>query len=634
MTENKKIACFCMMILTGALLFFCNIPTAQAAYESSISIPLYGDGYTIKSGELKLEFPSINSEGTLTYIPSGSSDIPFHSLFPGERYLGVNIIRNGNVIFTISADGDTKQDVFKNKINKLTIKDTDIIRFYFLEPYKQQVNNFDQTTSLPSDPFKIYFYTYMYYMMTYGGFIPVNNGISHYIYDQYKGNTSATQISSLFSNNILNFGYSGLATPTNGFKFFGTVEPDTKFHTKFPGENYFGISQYKITADHQLGDPITTANALGDTTYSNMGNQLNKIPVKIGTIYKIFSAEPKKIRIWRDGIQRGIKDTSKKETYVELTKTQGLVELDFSRVTSKAVTIELGSPPETIKVEDFTNVSGYPSLSSSFKTNIKTDKVGTYDQEISIRENLLTASNYLLSTVSSKVTVVDTTPPKATAKANVNIPIYGSLPSNPSELVDNLNDNSKIEDLKLEYLNESGDTSVPGIKQVKIRITDASNNFTDVTVNVTIVPGSLTIKSVPSIHFGKIKIGDPVKSTSQNGEFNAVMSVDDLRGTKAGWKLQASMSDFTDQDGKRINAQIALLKGVVSNTDNKIDGLTTFDAILNNNLQTIVRAEQGSGMKNSTATFKNEDIALVNISPDAKIGSYEATINWVLLDTP
>ncbi|PLS32303.1 hypothetical protein CYV26_15345 [Carnobacterium maltaromaticum] len=471
----------------------------------------------------------------------------------------------------------------------------------------------------------------MYYMMTYSGFIPVNKGISHLMYDQDKGGISANQMSSFFSENILNFGYSGFG---GVYPFYGVIEPNTKFHTSFRGNIYYGISQYGVTDTHELSPAINTANALGDTTYSNMGNQLNKISVMEGTIYKVFSAEPDKIRLWENGIPRQIKNTSKKENYVELTKNQGLVELDFNNVTSKAVTVELGSKPENLKVEDFTNVTDYPNLSSSFKTAVRTDKLGTYNQEISIRQNLITASNYIVSTVSSKVTVVDTTPPMATNKENVKIPIYGSLPTDPAELLDNLKDNSGVENLKLEYLDETGDTSVPGLKKVKIRITDVSGNFTDVTVNLTIVPGSLTIKNVPNMDFGKIKIGESSKNVSQNDELDVVMSVDDLRGNGAGWTLQASISNFTTKDGKELNAQISLLNGVVSNVDNSVEGLNAFDISLNNHFQTIMQAKQGSGVKNSTVTFKNEDVSLGNISSDARIGLYEATINWVLLDTP
>ncbi|WP_180948883.1 WxL domain-containing protein [Carnobacterium maltaromaticum] len=451
------------------------------------------------------------------------------------------------------------------------------------------------------------------------------------MYDQDKGGISANQMSSFFSENILNFGYSGFG---GVYPFYGVIEPNTKFHTSFRGNIYYGISQYGVTDTHELSPAINTANALGDTTYSNMGNQLNKISVMEGTIYKVFSAEPDKIRLWENGIPRQIKNTSKKENYVELTKNQGLVELDFNNVTSKAVTVELGSKPENLKVEDFTNVTDYPNLSSSFKTAVRTDKLGTYNQEISIRQNLITASNYIVSTVSSKVTVVDTTPPMATNKENVKIPIYGSLPTDPAELLDNLKDNSGVENLKLEYLDETGDTSVPGLKKVKIRITDVSGNFTDVTVNLTIVPGSLTIKNVPNMDFGKIKIGESSKNVSQNDELDVVMSVDDLRGNGAGWTLQASISNFTTKDGKELNAQISLLNGVVSNVDNSVEGLNAFDISLNNHFQTIMQAKQGSGVKNSTVTFKNEDVSLGNISSDARIGLYEATINWVLLDTP
>ncbi|MGO2962667.1 MAG: WxL domain-containing protein [Carnobacterium maltaromaticum] len=625
---KKRIPRFGLMFLTSiVILFFFNISRVQAAYDSNISInPLYANGITIKNGQLNLSFPTVGSEGTLTYVPSGSN-IPFHARYANEKYVGIDIIRDEKVIFTTSVNGDTKQEVLTNALSNLKVKDTDILHFYLAEPTKEGVTNFEKETSLLADQFRGYFQKDMYYMMTYGGFIPVNNGISHLMYDENKIRTSATQMSSLFSGNILNFGYSG----SKDYNFFGIVEPDTQFHTFYRGYDYYAISHYEITDGHQLGSTKITASALGETSYSDMGKQLNKLPVKDGTIYKIFSAEPRKIRLWKNGVSRQIQDKLAKETYVELTKNQGLVELDFNRVTSKAVTVELGSNPEKLNVEDFTNVSDYPNLSSSFKTNVKTDMLGTYNQDISIRQNLVTAANYFLSTVSSKVTVVDTTPPTATGKANVEIPIYESLPTNPAELLENLKDNSGIENLKTEYLDENGDTSIPGVKIVKIRLTDVSGNFSDISVPITVVPGSLAIARVPNLDFGQFKIGVATKSMNQ---VTSEIEIHDFRGTKEGWTLQASKSDFSTQDGKKINADITFINGIVSSLEQQINGVNTYNITLNDSPQPIMQAQKNSGMKKWVGTFKTENVYLDNISPDARVGSYESTINWTLLNAP
>lgn len=207
---KKRIPRFGLMFLTSiVILFFFNISRVQAAYDSNISInPLYANGITIKNGQLNLSFPTVGSEGTLTYVPSGSN-IPFHARYANEKYVGIDIIRDEKVIFTTSVNGDTKQEVLTNALSNLKVKDTDILHFYLAEPTKEGVTNFEKETSLPADKFKGYFQKDMYYMMTYGGFIPVNNGISHLMYDENKIRTSATQMSSLFSGNILNFGYSG-----------------------------------------------------------------------------------------------------------------------------------------------------------------------------------------------------------------------------------------------------------------------------------------------------------------------------------------------------------------------------------------------------------------------------------------
>ncbi|PLS32304.1 hypothetical protein CYV26_15350 [Carnobacterium maltaromaticum] len=156
MTKNKKITCFCIMLLTSMFLFFCNASPAKAAYDSNISIPLFADGLTvIKNGQLELTFSKVNSEGTLTYVSSGKN-LPFHKYFPGEKYIGISIIRDGKVIYTNSVNGDTKQTILETDMNNFKVKDRDILHFYLAEPDKEVVTNFEEATSL-STQFRQYF---------------------------------------------------------------------------------------------------------------------------------------------------------------------------------------------------------------------------------------------------------------------------------------------------------------------------------------------------------------------------------------------------------------------------------------------------------------------------------------------
>ncbi|MGO2962841.1 MAG: WxL domain-containing protein [Carnobacterium maltaromaticum] len=624
--KNIKIILFNILFILGSSLFFLiqsNVSVVEAANDSKITFDLYGyygDGNT---GSLVLDVPDlIGNQIKLSY--SGVATKSFDSAYPGTKYMGVTVLRDGESIFTISVNGDTKQKVLIDKIKNISVLKGDILCFYFAQPTKQRLLNVTGGQPGLNSYVAPYFKQDMYYMITQDGFIPVNNAIS--IQNFHYGNIY-NYINTLLYKHII--GYSEALI--EGKKQYN---PTTLFQPSLPpNEERFFLIQHEVGVDHKLTIPKNKVTGFGETTFGEVNELVKKIPVRNGNIYQVYCNDSRRVGIWKNGVLSPLQDLTQKINYFELTENNGLVELDFYKVkpNETELVLELGSDSKTIKVTDVTNISNYSNLSASFKTDIKTDTLGVYDQSIVIKQNLLTNNNYLEYEITSKINIVDTTKPTAVGKVGIEIPIYSSLPTNPADLLENIQDNSDVKTLKIEYLDENGDTSIPGVKVVKIRLTDISGNFSDISVPITIVPGTLTISKVPHLNFGQIKIGSASKNLNQTV---SEIEINDFRGTKEGWTLQVSKSDFLTQDGKKLNSGISIINGVVSSMDQQIDGVSMYDVILNNFPQPIMQAQKNSGIKKWVGTLKKENVILENISPDARIGSYESIINWTLLNAP
>lgn len=597
-----------------------NISKAEAANESKITFNLWSDGY-VNQGAFVLNVPNLLGD-TIYLSYSGKPGVVFHNSYPNTKYLEVTILRNGKSIFSASANGGTQQDVFINNIKNISLLKGDIIHFYLLEPEKQRLENLSFGQASLGEYVAPYFKKDMYYMITQDGFVPVNIALS---VQTFSPEGLQKYISSFLYKNIV--GYSEATEP--GRRQFN---PLARFQTYLPEDERFILSQYEIGIDHTLTVPKKKIVAYGKTTYGEMNELVKGMQVKIGNIYQTHYNDTEKVGIWNNGVLYPLKDLTQKTNYFEVTENSGLVELDFYKVKPKDLTLELGSDSTTIKVNDVTNLSNYPSLNASFKTDIKTDKLGSYDQSVVIKQNLITNNNYLQSEVTSKITIVDTTKPSATGKVGVKIPIYASLPINPADLLENIQDNSDITTLKINYIDENGDTSIPGIKVVKIRLTDVSGNFSDISVPITIEQGVLTISSVPNFDFDLIKLGNSVKNLNQA---ISEIEINDFRGTKEGWTLQVSMSKFSTSEGRKLNSDIVLMNGVVSSPDQTVvDGVSMYNVTLNESLQTIMQAKKNKGIKKWIGKFEKEHVFLENLSPDARIGLYESTLNWTLLNAP
>lgn len=158
--------------------------------------------------------------------------------------------------------------------------------------------------------------------------------------------------------------------------------------------------------------------------------------------------------------------------------------------------------------------------------------------------------------------------------------------------------------------------------------------------------GALTITNVPAtITFGAHTIAG---STQQYAApVGTEIGVQDLRGTGAGWTLQASASEFVNTgDGniKLNGAKLLFPEGTVSkvNDDNTATAPTGAEATIPadgsgavNILKADLNQGQGGWLLNwddTAATPAASDLKLE--VPTALVGSFQSTITWTLLDAP
>lgn len=154
-----------------------------------------------------------------------------------------------------------------------------------------------------------------------------------------------------------------------------------------------------------------------------------------------------------------LSDTSNNKT--ELPAVLSIIDI------KNKVQIEAGS--QVPNVNEYRNTTNY---SLSYKTDmnkININKPGVYDIQIKADNN----------TVTSKLEVVDTTPPKATA---VDLEIWTGETIEAKDLVKDITDVSKVTVSFKNYLN----TKKAGIYNPIIQLKDTSGNISELTANLTI----------------------------------------------------------------------------------------------------------------------------------------------------
>ncbi|GKQ42204.1 cell surface protein [Companilactobacillus sp. RD055328] len=180
-----------------------------------------------------------------------------------------------------------------------------------------------------------------------------------------------------------------------------------------------------------------------------------------------------------------------------------------------------------------------------------------------------------------------------------------------------------------------------------IEVKDETSASATTTAEFSVEAGKLSFDSAPDFNFGQKSILDILKGEWQQknnlitDEHNdshttvnedgdkldaisiGILQISDYRGAGSSWQLAASITDFTNKDGK------GSVKGVIS-----VPGLNHGAAISNTssvvwdssnaktNGQGVANADLSSG-----ATLSLSD------SQDIQAGKYNATINWSLQNT-
>ncbi|MBM7690425.1 hypothetical protein BCR24_15020 [Enterococcus ureilyticus] len=655
---RKTIGLFIFIVGFTGILSLLNVEKVEAAIlESKITVPLYGNG-TAKDSFFSLQVDNSTNVAKLYFTPGDSSAV-FNKDFAGKLYLQISVFPKGGGTsrFNAAMNGDSLQSAMATAYNGKQIQYGDFMRFVLAEPSKQTVSNADGTSfgSIPSN------YTNMYYLFTPGGFVPINDAITFRTFDNNNGvdnhNGIGFQFTSILANQAI---VSSLASgtdelSTDGFASdFGPIVSADKwrFHNLLADSSaeYASLSKYQVSSDHKL---VTTsgssiAKAQPSTTIENFNNQImpdktkSKGPLSAyyGQIYRVYSKDPGRILKFYGANFKKITRSENYYEYVNVVPTDtetALKELDFNKVTAKNVTLELGSDTSKQAVTNFSTVSSYSKLSSTFGGTLKSDTLGSYDLPITINQPLITNNNYLTSSVTSKVTVVDTTKPTGTVKSTLSVVVNGTLAL--KDMFSAVTDNSGTANLTYSYVGTALDTTTSGKQTVTVRITDPSGNYSDYSVPVEVTPGNFGLLSSDTLNFGTIKAGVTTKNVELGTNQTVGISMEDQRGTKTGWRIQAKTSTFTPKStttGKVFTAGIKMPKGTVKSNGTTSTDLTIFDVTLNSSLQNVISAPSGKGMNSWTYTLgtTSNPVSLVNIPTNVYVGDYQATLTWSMINAP
>ncbi|MET3564179.1 hypothetical protein ABID30_003276 [Enterococcus rotai] len=278
-----------------------------------------------------------------------------------------------------------------------------------------------------------------------------------------------------------------------------------------------------------------------------------------------------------------------------------------------------------------------PDYSLTFETEATTSSTNAVDSFVSYQ---VTGDNLIGDTKAVNFKVikkVDTTPPNGVVKTNLLVPVNGKIEL--KDMFSSVSDDSGTTNLKYSYVGTELDTTTSGKQTVTVRITDPSGNYSDYSVPVEVTPGNFGLLSSDTLNFGTFKSGITEKSIVLGTNQTVGISMEDQRGTKAGWRIQAKTSTFTPKStttGKAFTAGIKMPKGTVKSNGTTSTDLMTFDVTLNSALQNVISAPSGKGMNSWTYTLgtTSNPVSLVNIPTTVYVGDYQATLSWSMINAP
>lgn len=147
--------------------------------------------------------------------------------------------------------------------------------------------------------------------------------------------------------------------------------------------------------------------------------------------------------------------------------------------------------------------------------------------------------------------------------------------------------------------------------------------------------GALTLLNVADFDFGS----NPISANDEvyKSKTDTSTTVQDIRGTEAGWTVQVAQNGQFKVDKKELtNAQITLKTPTISDKSTSSATVKT-EVVLNTDgsSATILDAESGLGNGVTIENF-NKDAATLEVPGETvKVAKqYETTLTWLLLDQP
>lgn len=145
-------------------------------------------------------------------------------------------------------------------------------------------------------------------------------------------------------------------------------------------------------------------------------------------------------------------------------------------------------------------------------------------------------------------------------------------------------------------------------------------------VDATLTPGSLELKSVPNLNFGKEKITDQALKIQIDG---GKVTVSDSRGSGAGYTVDVALTTFTSGTHTLAGSTLTLknANGISQNNDGKTVSDTKDAVLTDTSAKNIITAakDQGMGIWDYTISKSTLDVPL-----GAYAGTYAGTLTWTL----
>ncbi|EXJ24334.1 extracellular protein [Alkalibacterium sp. AK22] len=226
--------------------------------------------------------------------------------------------------------------------------------------------------------------------------------------------------------------------------------------------------------------------------------------------------------------------------------------------------------------------------------------------------------------------------------------LFCSVMTAPAVMAD---PNEAESDVTIEFI-VPDDTDVPTVvdptdPSITFPVTPGDRDPGDPDDPVTGFSGPLTLDFVSSLDFGTVAI------SAQSQEYESLtlrpfVQVTDRRGTREGWALTVSLSEFRDEEGETslsgavLNLENASLVTPGVGGDNTPEGLAGSIALDSNGTSANVTvAGEGTG----AGTWLTRWLAPVGETPNpnvtltvpggaATVGDHEATLTWILTNAP